>query len=181
MTINLNEIPSLSGPPRLFGVHSGRPRPTRREFLGGVLTLGAAIALGTFQRPAAAHTATSTDYNIGPDCGGVTSYEDCGGCNTSRVIGGCCSSTDSEIVCPKGAGYHKHSHSTYDLRPNVCPPTSGYDYSGWYWKWTGCCVLDAGVCRKDRTWRCHDGYINGKASICNWVTSGGTSCTPCPQ
>jgi hypothetical protein len=180
MALDLSSLPSLDGAMGI-GASAWR-RPSRRQFLAGALAASAALAFRAFLRPAWGHVETGTDYNIGPDCGGVN-YPDCGGCQTTnRIIGGCCTGGEGSGTCPEGNGYHKHNHSQgFDLRPNVCPPTSGHNYSGWLWLWSGCCILGVNNCKKNRKWRCHDGEINDEKSICRWVVSSGTDCTPCPS
>lgn len=147
---------------------------TRRAFIG-TLAAASAAAIALMQRPALAHsTGSGGDYNITSTCH-TTAYSNCGGCTaTGRIIGGCCTTWTGG--CSNGPGYHKHQHSTYDLRPDVC--YGGY-YDGWLWKWTACCYVGSGVYKVNRTWRCHDGRINGAASICRWVTSSGTTANWC--
>ena len=153
-----------------------RPGVTRRSFIGGAGVAAAAIGTaGLFQRAAAHTTGSGGDYNILGGCGGGA-YPNCGGCVTAgRIIGGCKTSGSY-------TGYHRHSHPTYDLRPDLCPQggISGF-YDGWTWSHGNCCLYNAfpWSCKKWQTWRCHDGYINGSASICRWRIGTGTSCSGC--
>jgi hypothetical protein len=182
--LDLENIASLD--PGRWSLRPHRWKPgitgvTRRRFLqASAITAAAAASLAVFQKPALAVGSYPASYSIRPDCGGITSYPDNGGCNTTdRIIGGCC--TSPETACPAGVGYHKHSHpQNYDMRPDKCINSSGQHEGrdGWLWKITYC--LDLGSeCRKNRQWRCHDGRINGAASICRWVVSSGTTCSPC--
>lgn len=144
---------------------------TRRRFLGGSLAAAAGtFAFGWFERTAVAHTLNvSEDYKIRSSCG-TSSWPNCGGCLTvDRIIGGCC--TGFSTTCPKGAGYHKHDHLGFDLRVNVC---QGSPWDGWLWPWSGCCWW-GGDNRKNRTWRCHDGWISNDESICRWLVVTGTT------
>lgn len=178
MTLRLDEIEPLfpvAGRNRRRG--SRTTEVTRRRFvLSGFATAAAFGLLSLVQKRALAGGSYPGSYSIRPDCYGVN-FPNYGGCSASRIIGGCCTS-EYLPTCPAGSGYHKHSHPTYDLRPDVCG-SGGYD--GWYWKYAGCLVISSGFCRKNRKWRCHDGYINGSPSICRWTVSWGTACTPCPQ
>ena len=180
MSVDLSNVPTLDA----VRVRRGGFRPSRREVLGGALAIAGAAALGVFQRPAWAHTVTSTDYAVvpGSNCGGVLSWPACGGCETqNRIIGGCCHAGDPAGTCPQGAGWHKHNHGNgFDLRPNVCPTGPGSSHSAWRWVTSVCCFVSSGVCRTNRKWRCHDGWIGPDKSICRWVIDAGDSCGPCP-
>ena len=171
--LDLDKIPQHS--PSAF-----TQRSSRREFIRGALMAVSAGALWVFQRPALVRATTGEAnggaHNIWGTCSGLGSWvwdDDCNGCQQGRVYGGCNSN-----------GWHRHDHSIgLDWRTDACKDhevTGEPYYDGWKWKPSNCCVVGAGNCRKNREWRCHDGWINGKASICRFVTASGTACTPCP-
>lgn len=176
MTVNLHDV-VVADSTDLAGVSRD---VSRRDVLRGLIIAASSAAYLSFSRRAArAHsTGSGGDYNIWPDCSGMSwniSDDDCNGCQQGRVYGGCCLGTSSD--CPNGAGFHRHNHgSGYDLRPDECKDSY---YDGWRWKPSNCCYIAPSECRSYREWQCHDGYINGKRSICRWVTQSGVLCSPC--
>jgi len=159
-----------------------RLRPTRREFITGVLTVGSAIgvsALGIFP-PARPASAGHGSWKIWQGCAGLGDWvkdDDCRGCNQTRL---CCCNVE---------GYHKAIGCHYKHRPDACR-SGGYD--GWTWKVGSCCLKSSTCsgdgcceCYRDMKWRCSDGGYRSNCdnpfvpSICRKRVAGGTSCGAC--
>jgi hypothetical protein len=186
MTLKLADIAPLEGAPptnaarkRRVG-ESAQYVPSRRDVLRGMLAVGAGAgiaALGVFPtaRPAGASSPPG-GWKIWSGCSGLGSWvsdDNCNGCNQKTLC--CCDAN----------GYHKGSDygCKYALRPDQCA-SGGYD--GWTWTYGGCCWVACQKCVKNRKWRCTDGYYNSDCagspvqSICRYVVTWGTGCSPCP-
>jgi hypothetical protein len=185
MTLRLEDIAPLSQPPllarRVRRTDGSRSlyRPTRRQLLRDAALVGTFVSISALgllppARRAGAHHGTWHEW---PSCSGLpyTGDDDCNGCQQGRFYG-CCHPN----------GYHASELTSCRCRhrPNDCKDDY---YDLWYWSTALCCWVGCHQCRKNRKWRCSDGYHRTNCSagfttlsICRYVVSSGSGCTPCP-
>lgn len=169
MTLELTTIVSMTARPEVrleqpSRVHLTPSIPSRRSFLKGVASLGAAAGLFTLNVFPMVRQARADGWDIYGACPSYAAGHNCSpGCGPSPVGANACQ--------PPGqphTGYHRANGDTYILRPNQC--YSG-TYDGWLWQYSNSC----GDCRTSITYRCHDGYTKSGGSytptICRYATA----------
>lgn len=167
--------------PRRWAPAGGGEGTSRRRFLQATMVAGSGLglaALGLFPLGRVAR-AQHGSWSIKQNCNDLTyaQNDDCDGCDLD----------DSPACCCASGGFYDGTTCNRKHRPDECYAGT---YDGWKWMTGLCCVTGCSggtcSCRKDREWRCSDGWKRNNCDnpysrdtdlrICRYVTLQGSGC-----